>query len=169
MEETPVSMVSKRRNTAISQRRERRRERILRNSDQRIRTILSGPDGIEERNAPALEDGESFKDLVQSSEISISDKRTATSKSTVSSSFSYTSVNRLWKALLIGLIMRLGVSFMLIQNIVWPWTILYMLLSVCNANGYVLCSRLRFELNIDLFYHIQVLLFKTYGVSSKSL
>uniref|UniRef100_A0A0R3S6K6 Uncharacterized protein n=1 Tax=Elaeophora elaphi TaxID=1147741 RepID=A0A0R3S6K6_9BILA len=50
--------------TAISLIRERRRERILQNSDQRIRRILSGPDGTEVRNAPALEGGEGFKDLV---------------------------------------------------------------------------------------------------------
>uniref|UniRef100_A0A915PN14 Vacuolar protein sorting-associated protein 16 homolog n=1 Tax=Setaria digitata TaxID=48799 RepID=A0A915PN14_9BILA len=45
MEEGAVDLTLKPGNTATSRRREKRRERILRNSDQRIRTILNGPGG----------------------------------------------------------------------------------------------------------------------------
>ncbi|OZC11106.1 hypothetical protein X798_01932 [Onchocerca flexuosa] len=145
-EGTPVSMLLESGKTTTSLRRERRRERILQNSDQRIKSILSGPDGTEIRNAPTLEGGEGFKDLLHSSEISVRNKNIGeertVSKSIALSPFSCASVNRLWKALLIGLIMRLAVSFLLIQNIVWPWIILYM---------------------------VHVLLFKAYDVSSESL
>ncbi|EFO17679.2 hypothetical protein LOAG_10818 [Loa loa] len=64
-------MLLKSENTATSRIRERRRKRILQNSDQRIRSILSGPDGTEARNAPAMEGGEGFKNLVHSSETSL--------------------------------------------------------------------------------------------------
>ncbi|VDO33372.1 unnamed protein product [Brugia timori] len=73
------------------------------------------------------------------------------------SSFSCTSVNRLWKALLVGLVMRLAVSFLMIENIIWPWIILYMLSackkvfqlsSVYAAVGYFLHPRLHLGLNL---------------------
>uniref|UniRef100_A0A8R1Y1P4 Vacuolar protein sorting-associated protein 16 homolog n=2 Tax=Onchocerca TaxID=6281 RepID=A0A8R1Y1P4_ONCVO len=166
MEGTPVSMLREPGNTATSQRRERRRERILRNSDQRIKSILSGPDGTEIRNAPALEGGEGFKDFLHSSEISVRNKNNgegrAISKSIASSPFLCASVNRLWKALLIGLIMRLAVSFLLIRNIVWPWIILYMVSvynkffqfsSLFDADGHIFRSRLHLGFNVDFLSH----------------
>ncbi|VIO86876.1 Uncharacterized protein BM_BM18160 [Brugia malayi] len=71
MEETSLNMLLKSESTTISRIRERRRKRILRNSDQRIRSILGGLDGAELRNAPALEGGECFRNLVSPSETSI--------------------------------------------------------------------------------------------------
>ncbi|EJW74880.1 hypothetical protein WUBG_14218 [Wuchereria bancrofti] len=72
MEEVSLNMLLEPENTTISRIRERRRERILRNSDQRIRSILGGLDGAELRNAPALEGGEGFRNLVSPSETPIS-------------------------------------------------------------------------------------------------
>ncbi|CAI4225422.1 unnamed protein product [Auanema sp. JU1783] len=40
--------------------RERRRQRILGNSENRMNRILSGPNGDENRTAPAMEGGEAF-------------------------------------------------------------------------------------------------------------
>uniref|UniRef100_A0A1I7VGF8 Uncharacterized protein n=1 Tax=Loa loa TaxID=7209 RepID=A0A1I7VGF8_LOALO len=86
----------------------------------------------------------------------------ATNKSIASSFFSCTSVSRLWKALLLGLIMRLAISFLLIQNIIWPWTILYImsvckgffqLSSLCDVDGQFSRSRLRLGLTVDLLSH----------------
>ncbi|VDK75280.1 unnamed protein product [Litomosoides sigmodontis] len=179
-------MLPERESTAISRARERRRERILRNSDQRIRKILSGPDGTEIRNAPALEGGQGFEDLVrlhgnpiseiiyvyiQTSYIvaSLDDfmnknngGSTTSTKSRPSFFISCTSVGRLWKALLIGLLMRLAVSFLLIQNIIWPWIIFYMM-STCkeffqlsssyDVDGHLSHSRLHLGSNIDLLAH----------------
>ncbi|VDM10745.1 unnamed protein product [Wuchereria bancrofti] len=71
MEEVSLNMLLEPENTTISRIRERRRERILRNSDQRIRSILGGLDGAELRNAPALEGGEGFRNLVSPSETPI--------------------------------------------------------------------------------------------------
>jgi hypothetical protein len=39
----------------LEERRARRRQRILQNSEQRLTTILSGPDGEEKRQAPSIE------------------------------------------------------------------------------------------------------------------
>lgn len=42
-------------------RRERRRQKILSNAENRLSTILSGPDGTENRQAPALDAMDTYK------------------------------------------------------------------------------------------------------------
>ncbi|CAG9541001.1 unnamed protein product [Cercopithifilaria johnstoni] len=124
---------------AISRIRERRRERILRNSDQRIRRILSGPNGTEVRNAPALEGGEGFKDLVHSYETPI----------------------RIDFA--IGSFLFVDTEYYLALDY-----FLHYLSSLCDADGYF-CSRLRLVLNIDLLSHAGAIVQNLWCFTKESL
>ncbi|KAL3982293.1 hypothetical protein ACH3XW_46620 [Acanthocheilonema viteae] len=114
-------MLLEAKSTAISRLRERRRERILRNSDQRIRRILSGPNGTEVRNAPALEGGEGFKDLV----------------------YTYGTPKRIDYA--IGSFLFVDTEYYLALDYS-----LHNFSSLWNADGHFFRSRLHLGLNIDL-------------------
>uniref|UniRef100_A0A914ZG32 Uncharacterized protein n=1 Tax=Parascaris univalens TaxID=6257 RepID=A0A914ZG32_PARUN len=128
-------------------RRQKRRERILMNSGERIKTILSGPGGKECRNEPALEGGEDFKrpfsaapSLSKCNESGLSNQN----GDSVSCPESYgwnASLEELgityrpkpWYCFIrdrrfraciaVGIILRAMVGFSLISNVVVPWAL----------------------------------------------
>ncbi|KHN79823.1 hypothetical protein Tcan_07615 [Toxocara canis] len=128
-------------------RRQKRRERILMNSGQRINTILSGPGGHEIRNAPVLEGGNDYSRPFTASHCLSSGNHLESSSANGSLSpscelleysssleelgitytprpwYSFAQEHRCRACFAIGVILRMMVALSLLSNVVLPWTL----------------------------------------------
>ncbi|KAH7695587.1 hypothetical protein AAVH_37351, partial [Aphelenchoides avenae] len=120
-------------------RRERRRQKILAQAESRISRILSGPDGDEERVAPAMEGGPlprivNFGANEDASEVTPSSAEPSPADLSASEAEiqyklpEYFSLpqTRVYVAVAVGVLLRLAVSLGLLENVVLPWAVGYL-------------------------------------------
>ncbi|RCN45197.1 hypothetical protein ANCCAN_08770 [Ancylostoma caninum] len=124
---------------SAAERRERRMKRILGDGENRIKKILSGPSGDEQRLPPMLEGGEYKSSVLANSENSAQAPNAELAKNTEiqlrkasrSDSFTYSALSYIRKigillSFLFGVSMRMlmmcGVTF----NVLLPWLLLFL-------------------------------------------
>ncbi|KAI1722995.1 hypothetical protein Ddc_07184 [Ditylenchus destructor] len=125
--------------STASERRERRRQKILGNAEGRLSAILSGPDGMEDRQAPVLE-GMQCGDSTSSSDADGSSSENRAHKSDFRGNISteteidyvepvyceLVSRNRLFIALLLGILFRIAVALQWTNHLTLSFAIIFL-------------------------------------------
>lgn len=124
------------RTLSAAERRERRLKRILGNSEERMKKILSGPDGDEQRLPPMLEGGEYRSSFLSGYEDDNSstgyenctDSKMSSLNSSWCSQYSiFKNVKRMDKplSLLFGFLVRILMANGILFNVLMPWTVIF--------------------------------------------
>ncbi|EYC24525.1 hypothetical protein Y032_0013g1948 [Ancylostoma ceylanicum] len=124
---------------SAAERRERRMKRILGDGENRIKKILSGPSGDEQRLPPMLEGGEYKSSVLANSEDSAQTSSTASvgtteiqlNKGPRPNSFTYSVLSNMQKigiplSFLFGVCMRVMMMYGVTFNVLLPWLLLFL-------------------------------------------
>nr|CAD2199839.1 unnamed protein product [Meloidogyne enterolobii] len=114
-------------NMATVDLRERRRQKILQNAEKRLSTILKGPDGSENRQAPCMDGFASLNDE-ERSEGDVEkheDVQTINLPIVKPNHCGFVDQNRFWIMIALGLFFRLAVMFELLNYVFLSFTTIF--------------------------------------------
>uniref|UniRef100_A0A915M9H2 Uncharacterized protein n=1 Tax=Meloidogyne javanica TaxID=6303 RepID=A0A915M9H2_MELJA len=113
-------------NMATVDLRERRRQKILQNAEKRLSTILKGPDGSENRQAPCMDGFASSNDEGREGEVKKhEDVQTIDFPIVKPNYFEFVDQNRFWIMIALGLVFRLAVMFELLNYVFLSFTTIF--------------------------------------------
>nr|CAD2135382.1 unnamed protein product [Meloidogyne enterolobii] len=113
-------------NMATVDLRERRRQKILQNAEKRLSTILKGPDGSENRQAPCMDGFASSNDEGREGEVKKhEDVQTIDFPIVTTNYCGFVDQNRFWVMIALGLFFRLAVMFELLNYVFLSFTTIF--------------------------------------------